>query len=194
MPSLDRAAEASGDARIVNHSSVARLSPYKRLLPDHLEKNGGQLGGDGSSLQNTFMRGPRWVRYNQSKLANCAFTAALHARLQAKGSKVRALVAHPGLANTNLQQTSVKEGGMGAWFTGFLMKMSQSTEDGTMGLLSCMCLPEAQSGQFWGPGAGVMAVKGVAEPFALEPFYDNPEQRDLLWRMSNAATGLEFAI
>ena len=47
------------------------------------------------------MLGPRWVRYNQSKLANCAFTAALHERLTACGSSIKALVAHPGFANTN---------------------------------------------------------------------------------------------
>ena len=39
----------------------------------------------------------RWVRYSQTKLANAAFTAALHHKLVAKNSKVKALVAHPGL-------------------------------------------------------------------------------------------------
>lgn len=193
MPLVERAAEASGDARVVNHSSVARLSK-RLLLPEYLEKTGGQLGGDGGDLQNTLMMGPRWTRYGQSKLANAAFTAALHARLQARGSKVKELVAHPGLANTSLQQTSVKEGGMGAAFTGIMRKMSQSTEDGAMGIISCICLPDASSGQFYGPGAGVLAVKGPARPFALESFYDNDQTRTLLWDKSEAAIGGPFAI
>lgn len=194
MPLLELAADSADEARIVNHSSVARLSPSKDLLPDYLEAKGGQLGGDGSRVQNTVMRGPRWLRYNQSKLANAAFTAALHHQLTQKGSKVKALVAHPGLANTHLQQTSVKEGGMGSLFTGFFMRFSQSPEDGAMGILSCICLPGATSGQFYGPGSGATAVKGKAEPFALESFYDNAETRDLLWSKSDEATGGSFEI
>ena len=34
--------------------------------------------------------------------------------------------------------------------TRFMMKRSQSEEDGSIGILSCICLPEAKSGQFWG--------------------------------------------
>ncbi len=194
MPLLERAAETAGEARVANHSSVARLSPSKKLQAKFLERNGGQLGGDGSSVQNLMFRGPRWLRYNQSKLANAAFTAALHHRLTASGSSVRALVAHPGLANTHLQQTSVSEGGMGGFFTDIMMRFSQSPEDGAMGILSCMCLPDAQSGQFYGPGSGATALRGKAEPFALESFYDNPETRDLLWHKSEEAVGGEFVI
>jgi NAD(P)-dependent dehydrogenase (short-subunit alcohol dehydrogenase family) len=194
MPLLERAAEASGDARVVNHSSTARMAPSKTLLPEFLEKNGGNLGGDGSGFQNSTFRGPRWLRYNQSKLANCAFTAALHHKLQDKGSSVKAFVAHPGLANTNLQQTSVKEGGMGAMLTSLLMRMSQSTEDGAMGLISGMCLADAVSGQFYGPGSGATAMSGQAKPFALEDYYDNAATRDLLWQKSEEAVGGAFAI
>jgi NAD(P)-dependent dehydrogenase (short-subunit alcohol dehydrogenase family) len=194
MPLIERAAETSGEARIVNHSSVARLSPSKDLLANHLEMNGGKLGGDGSGFQNAMFRGPRWLRYNQSKLANAAFTAALHDRLSSQGSTVKALVAHPGLANTHLQKTSVKEGGMGSFLTGALMKFSQSPEEGAMGILSCMCLPEAQSGQFYGPGSGSSAFKGEAKPFALEDFYNNPATRDLLWQKSEEAIGQSFTL
>ncbi|MFT5585510.1 MAG: NAD(P)-dependent dehydrogenase (short-subunit alcohol dehydrogenase family) [Cognaticolwellia sp.] len=194
MPLLEKAAESSGEARIVNHSSVARMAPSKELIAEFLEKRGGDLGGDGSSFQNALFRGPRWLRYNQSKLANCAFTAALHHRLQAKGSKVKALVAHPGLANTSLQQTSVKEGGMGNLLTGMMMRFSQSIEDGAMGITSCICLQDASSGQFYGPGSGATAMSGKAEPFALESYYDNAETRELLWDKSCQAIGRSFEL
>ncbi|MGI9610156.1 MAG: SDR family NAD(P)-dependent oxidoreductase [Acidimicrobiia bacterium] len=192
MPLLERAAESSGDARIVNHSSGARLSPSKELQSKFLEKNGGNLGGDGNSLQNMMFMGPRWLRYNQSKLANAAFTAALHHKLTERGSSVKALVAHPGLARTHLQTTSVTQGGMGDVFTKIFMRFSQTAEDGAMGILSCMCLPGATSGQFYGPGSGMTAMKGKAEPFDLEPFYDNPETRELLWTKSEEAIGKTF--
>jgi NAD(P)-dependent dehydrogenase (short-subunit alcohol dehydrogenase family) len=45
----------------------------------------------------------RWRAYGQSKLANLLFTSALQRRLEAAGSTVRALAAHPGYAATNLQ-------------------------------------------------------------------------------------------
>lgn len=192
MPLLERAADADGEARVVNHSSGARMWPKRKLLPEFLEKRGGQLRGDSNAFMNMLFLGGRWLRYNQTKLANAAFTAALHQRLQAKGSKVKALVAHPGLANTNLQQKSVEEGGMGRGFTRWFMKMSQSMEDGAMGLISCMCLPDAQSGQFYGPGKA--GAKGPAVPFDLEPFYDNEPTRQLLWTKSEEAIGKTFTL
>jgi NAD(P)-dependent dehydrogenase (short-subunit alcohol dehydrogenase family) len=45
----------------------------------------------------------RWRAYGQSKLANLLFTSELQRRLDAAGSSVRALAAHPGYAATNLQ-------------------------------------------------------------------------------------------
>ena len=194
MPLVMLAGESAGEARIVNHSSVARLSPSKTLRAEYLEKRGGELGGDGSRLQNLMLRGPRWLRYNQSKLANAAFTAALHHRFRQAGSPVKALVAHPGLANTHLQQTSVSEGGMDGFFTSLMMRFSQSPEDGAMGILSCMCLPGAESGQFYGPGSGTVAFRGAAKPFPLEPFHDNAATRALLWEKSEEATGAPFAL
>jgi NAD(P)-dependent dehydrogenase (short-subunit alcohol dehydrogenase family) len=194
MPRLERAAEASGEARVVNHSSSARLVPKKTLLPEYLERRGGRLGGDGNALLNLLFMGPRWLRYNQSKLANCAFTAALHHRLQAKGSKVKALLAHPGLARTELQQTTVKEGGMGRIFTDLFMRLGQSAEDGALGILSCMCLPEAESGQFYGPGLGVLALEGPAKAYGLESFYDDEATRERLWTKSEEAIGEPFPL
>lgn len=137
---------------------------------------------------------PAGIRYNQSKLANAAFTAALHHRAMACGSKVKALVAHPGLARTELQQTSVRAGGMGKLFTNLFMRMGQSPEDGALGILSCMCLPEATSGQFYGPGSGATAMTGPARPFELEGFYDNEATRELLWSKSCEAIGRDFVV
>lgn len=194
MPLLERTAEAKGEARVVNHSSIARFAPSKKLQPRFFEKRGGDLGGDGNGFQNMLMQGPRWLRYNQTKLANAAFTAALHHRLEAEGSKVKALVAHPGVANTSLQKTTVKDGGMGSRFTSFFMRLGQSREDGTLGLLSCIALPEAESGQFWGPGSGTLAMKGPAKPFGLESFYDNPKTREMLWTKSEEAIGKSFEL
>ena len=83
---------------------------------------------------------------------------------------------------------------MGRSFTDLFMKFGQTSEDGAMGILSCMCLPDAESGQFYGPGSGTLANKGPAVPFALEPFYDNEETRALLWTKSEEAIGAELVL
>ena len=187
---LEKAAETHGDARIVNHSSMARLG-VKKLESKYLEANGGNLGGNSSSM---LFKGARWVRYSQTKLANAAFTAALHHRLRSRNSKVKALLAHPGWANTELQVTTNRAGGMASWNSILAKFVSQSEEDGTLGILSCAVLRDAKCGAFYGPGLGMMASKGEAKPYGLEARYDNPESRDLLWDKSCEATGVEFHI
>ncbi|MGD1281058.1 oxidoreductase [Mycobacterium seoulense] len=47
-----------------------------------------------------------WLAYSQSKLANLLFTSELQRRLNAVGSPLRALAAHPGWSHTNLQGNS----------------------------------------------------------------------------------------
>ncbi len=187
---LEKTSTEKGESRIVNHSSIARLT-VKKLKKEYLGKNGGNLGGNGKSM---FFGGARWKRYGQTKFANAAFTATLHEKLQTKRSKIKALVAHPGLSNTELQVTTMKDGGMAKKMTGFMMKRSQSAEDGAMGILSCICLPEAESGQFWGPGKGMMAMKGKAKPFNMEKSYNNNRTKTLLWEKSCEAIGKEFII
>jgi NAD(P)-dependent dehydrogenase (short-subunit alcohol dehydrogenase family) len=163
----------------------------KKLEAKYLEKKGGDLGGNGASM---FFGGARWTRYGQTKLANAAFTAALHHKLQSKKSKVKSLVAHPGWANTELQVTTNKFGGMGSWTSLMARFVSQTEEDGTLGILSCAVLPQAKSGEFYGPGSGMMASKGEAKPFSMEPQYDNPETLSMIWDKSCAAIGKEFTI
>ena len=44
-----------------------------------------------------------WPAYGQSKLANLLFSSELQQRLEAAGSRLRAVAAHPGYSHTNLQ-------------------------------------------------------------------------------------------
>lgn len=126
-------------------------------------------------------------------ICSVAFTYALRDRLAKAGSKVKALVAHPGLAATNLQVTTAKDGGMGETFSSILMgNMSQSAEDGTVPLLVCACMPEWEgravcSGDFYGPP--MIAGKPV---LLKEEVLADQEARDLLWDLSMQATGAGF--
>jgi NAD(P)-dependent dehydrogenase (short-subunit alcohol dehydrogenase family) len=191
MPLLKKATQLRGEARVVNHSSIARFG-VKALEAKYLEKNGGNLGGDGTRMM-LFPQG-RWCRYSQTKLANVVFTACLHERFKKTNSKIKALVAHPGLAVTDLQDTTVKDGGMGGFLTGLMMKGGQTQEDGAIGIIRCMADPNVSSGDFIGPGSGMMAMKGDAVIFPLEASYNNQETRDLLWSKSCDAIGEDFDI
>jgi len=158
----------SQQARIVNHTSMARLGPP--LEPQYFEAKGGNLGGDGTEEENMKFQGPRWMRYHQTKLANAAFTYGLKRKLQeANITNIVPLLAHPGLALTNLQVTTVEDGGMDG--NSEFMSQAQSAEDGATGIIRAAMDPEVESGNFYGPTAG---WKGFPDLLTPEEFlYDD---------------------
>ena len=195
---LKKAEYKRGEARIINHSSIARFGA-KKLESKYFDKRGGNLGGNGSKILNEILLGmilgsPRWYRYCQTKIANAAFTACLHEQLKDKKYNIKALVAHPGLSMTNLQSTTVKDGGMGAFLTGKMMAGGQSMEDGAIGIISCIANSDVKSGEFYGPGSGKMAMKGPVIKFDLENFYNNQKTKKLLWTKSSEAIADKFDI
>ena len=122
--------------------------------------------------------------------------------LDARQSKVIATVAHPGLAASNLQQTTAKNA------TGFLsgslnltMRFAQSAEDGTMPLLSCMCQPGIKPRAFFAPGKkGLLGwitndtTVGLPKEIPLEPLCTKEESKAMLWEASEAACGPFFPV
>jgi len=185
FPLLQCAKELHGEARIVNHSSGARKAPPTPLKPEYYGKNGGNLGGNGNSM---LFGGAKWERYHQTKLANAVFTKALAARLE--GSGIKALVAAPGLAATNLQVTTAESGGMGSMM--WIMKLSQSAEDGTMPLLMCCVGEGVENGEFYEPRDG-MSFWGPAVKVKWDGLSAAEESGKILWEKSEEACG-EFKI
>ena len=175
---------ASGTARIVHHSSMARKGGP--LQPEYFGKNGGNLGGNSNGWM---FSGPKWERYHQSKLANAVMTLALADRLEQAGfsNSVIAACAAPGYAATNLQTTTQEQGGgmSGAMWT---RRFAQSAEDGTMPLLAACFHPDTANGDFWEPvsGGGMWGQAGKKE---LEPVCQEKEQQTLLWKASEEACG-----
>ncbi len=151
----------SNEARIVNHSSMARLGGPLKM--EYFERNGGNLGGDEAEEETPGFRGPRWERYHQTKLANAVFTYGLKNKLkEANISNIIPLLAHPGLSRTNLQVTTAEDGGMDAQSE--FMNQAQSAEDGATGIIRAAMDPEAQPGNFYGPTAGWTGYPDLITP------------------------------
>ena len=172
----------SDDGRVVNHTSMARRGPP--LEARYFGKNGGNLGGDGTDEENASFGGPRWSRYHQTKLANCAFTYELKHRFEQAGlGNLKALLAHPGLASTSLQTTTAGTGGMS--LEGGFMSQAQTAEDGATGILRACADPAAQSGHFFGP------TQWTGFPDLIEPedALLDAENRRINWEGCEAAVG-----
>ena len=192
-PALEKAATTNGQARVVQHSSGAR-----RMVPaleeKYLGKNGGNLGGDAPGVG---FQGARWVRYAQTKLANLGFCLALADKIAAAGpdsasAKILSLCAHPGLAATQLQVTNAADDpSMAETYKG-LMAQAQSMHDGALGILRAACdpAPEIVAGTLLGPQkmTGEAVVHDPAEEQARVP----PAAREMLWKASVAATGVDI--
>ncbi len=158
----------SKQGRIVNHSSMARLGGP--LEAQYFEAKGGNLGGDGTAIENSSFQGPRWARYHQTKLANASFTYGLKNKLEAAGiDNVIPLLAHPGLALTELQVTTAANGGMDA--DSDFMSRAQTAEDGATGIIRAVMDPEAKPGHFYGPTAGWTGYPDLLTPEEL--LYDD---------------------
>merc|ERR1719491_2455075 len=99
MPSLELAAGARGEARVVQHSSGARYlmlgsNAFGGKNMDRCPP--GSLGGDGGACCMANPSSPQNYRYHHSKLANAVFAMALKDKLEARSSKVKSLVVEPG--------------------------------------------------------------------------------------------------
>ena len=184
-PLLKRAAELRGEARVANHTSEARLAQNRNLQEEYFGKNGGNLGGDGASM---FFGGARWVRYQQSKLANSVFTMALRDHF-GDDSGIKATVAHPGLAATNLQVTTASTGGMGSGM--WIMRLGQSQEDGSMPICAACFDPTAENGSFWAPSK-MGGLRGPAKKIAVDKLSLNEQSRKMLWEKSEEACRERF--
>lgn len=119
-------------------------------------------------------------------------------KLAARGSKVVAVCATPGVATTALQTTSTAQGYQSQGAMNSFMRFAQTEEDGTMPLLHCIaggvpagkiCTPKFKSLPGWITNDGWTGPPVVKEP---EPLGASDEATGLLWEESEAACGPFF--
>ena len=128
-----------------------------------------------------------WAAYAQSKLANLMTALELQQRLSAAGSSVQSLAAHPGLARTNLQPSSVAA--RGSRLEGLAYRLMdplfQSAAMGSLPQLYAATAIEAKPEQFYGPG-GAANFKGYPAPCRMAPAVLDAGRRAQLWQVSEA--------
>jgi protochlorophyllide reductase len=127
----------------------------------------------------------RWQAYSQSKLANVMTAVELQQRLQAEGSGVLSLAAHPGLARTNLQPTSVAMNGspIEAFAYRLMGPLFQSAAMGALPQLYAATAPEATPAGHYGPNQ-LGGMKGYPTPVRIAPAAQDANQRQRLWQVS----------
>jgi NAD(P)-dependent dehydrogenase (short-subunit alcohol dehydrogenase family) len=135
-----------------------------------------------------------WKAYGQSKLANYHFAIGLHERLQAAGSSVASLLAHPGLSNTDLQTHSVTatEGGRSQRFFEVLaQRTGMPPSRGALPQLRAATDPAARSGQFYAPrwvNSGPPVVRPLLRRLGMA------RSIEVLWEVSERLTGEPFDV
>ena len=212
-PALAAAAERRGEARVVMHSSAARYMDgrgsgmfflprwCRKLQPESFERHAdGELGGEGWPVPGKALlfHGPKQSRYQQSKLANFVYAYALRDRCASAGSKVKALVAHPGICQTQLFANGPKKHGYSGIRVGelFFPIFMMSLDDGAQAIIRCCCDGEVASGDFFGPGQPMWPLTfwGAAERQEPERWLITQDQKDLVVAKCAEATGVALDI
>ena len=128
-----------------------------------------------------------WAAYAQSKLANVMTALELQRRLNAQGAAVLSIAAHPGLARTNLQPSSVAARGSRVEALAYRLMdpLFQSAAMGALPQLFAATAPAAKPGGFYGPG-GLGNLKGYPKACRIAPAALDAADCNQLWEVSEA--------
>jgi NAD(P)-dependent dehydrogenase (short-subunit alcohol dehydrogenase family) len=132
----------------------------------------------------------RWIAYGQSKLANLLFMMELQRRLNAAGSPLRSVAAHPGYSATNLQfhTQSIQDQLMG-------VANKLIAQSAAMGALPTLYAATADV-----PGAAYIGPDGLFEQRGHPQLVDmsgaakNADNARRLWELSEELTGVSYAL
>lgn len=131
-----------------------------------------------------------WRAYGQAKLANYHFGLGLQQQFRRAGVSAQSLIAHPGLSDTDLQSTTVEEGG-GGWLGRASHRLAARTgmspEEGARPQLRAATDPDAGGGDFYGPlfvNNGPAVKRPVLRRLGLQHAIDT------LWKVSEGETGV----
>jgi NAD(P)-dependent dehydrogenase (short-subunit alcohol dehydrogenase family) len=137
----------------------------------------------------------RYRAYGQSKLANVLFAFELNRRFSAAGSESISAAAHPGLAETTLQERTARSSASrfeGAVYTAMHYTISQSAEMGALPQLYAATAEDAEGGMLYGPEW--LQTRGF--PVQVRPSRAATSWEDArrLWEISEELTGVSFGL
>ena len=129
-------------------------------------------------------------------------------KLQARGSRVKSLVAEPGLAATQLTPTLLENtgrtGSFDRWISDFFARfIMQSAADGATPLIGCCFGASARSGDFFVPrrlcwGAPTLTIAAGVPRFGIltssERLSMSAANQQTLWEASEVACGENFDV
>jgi len=130
-----------------------------------------------------------WLAYSQSKLANLLFTSALQRRLEAVGSPLRALAAHPGYSHTNLQGASGRK--LGDAVVSAATRVVGTTADFGARQTLYAASQDLPGNTFVGPRFGYL---GRTQPAARSRRARDAATAAALWELSEQLTGTKFPL
>jgi NAD(P)-dependent dehydrogenase (short-subunit alcohol dehydrogenase family) len=132
----------------------------------------------------------RWLAYGQSKLANLLFMMELQRRLDAAGSSVISVAAHPGYAATNLQShtQSIQDQLMG-------LANHVIAQSAAMGALPTLyaATEDVPGAAYIGPD-GLLEQRGHPQLVGMSGAAKDEEAARRLWEASEELTGVTFAL
>lgn len=175
-PNPDR--PASSPPRIVAVASVAHRSATLQF--DDLQYRRSYSGG---------------AVYSQTKLANVMLALELARRLQAHGSPIQSVAAHPGVAGTSIWQISQLPAPVRLLMrgvSGAINLVMNSSAEGAVPTLYAAVAPEAQSGGYYGPQGFNEARGGDAGPARIAPQAQDTAAAARLWSVCEELTGVKL--
>lgn len=142
---------------------------------------------------------PNWEKsydprkaYSQSKLANLLFGLELDRRLKRAGADVSSIIAHPGVATTNIVTNGMGAGLKTKFINNIALPLLAQSEDrGALPILYAATSPDAKSGHYYGPD-GLAEIKGYPVEVQPKPHALDPVSAARLWHISEQMTGIEY--
>lgn len=135
-----------------------------------------------------------WRAYGQSKLANLLFMRGLADRLEAVGSTVDSVAAHPGYASTHLQAVAPEMKGRG-WQVKVMdvvnKVLAQSAAMGALPTLYAATSPDVSRGDYVGPD-GFGEQRGHPRLVGMTESARDRAAADRLWSVSEELTGVRY--
>lgn len=134
----------------------------------------------------------RMTAYSQSKLANLLFGAELARRIEAAGLPLTSVIAHPGVAATNLFDSMVPPvpGALAATHL-WLRAVGNSESSGALSTLYAATMPDVTNGDYLGPNR-MFGMRGPVERSPRTRAARDESLAAALWEKSVELTGARY--